>query len=557
MEIQTPLATGAGASPTVAGDEFLGLDDSAAVLAAFREEVHVQDAAAVAQLRLAIRFASFNSPDSIADAADIPGIPGFDAPVPIAGEGAPLISEFAVVEFAAATRRSQDAARHYLGEAIELAYRLPKTWAGVLAGRVPAWRARRIAARTISLPADGAAWVDGQVAPVAGKIGYTELERVLGEAVTRYDPEAAAERLYRELESRHVRVEIGDTAVDGATATATVDGVLDLADGLDLDATLADMAAQLKALGSTDPLDIRRAQALGHLARGEWLLTTDSTDSTAGSDDEGDTEADSEGGEGDGEGGDDSDTTESADEADANQTRQAEADARTGPDDSTDADVECGCGDRECAHIGRAAFETRTGTRATQAREVSRRVRELVLHLRLTDAALYGCGDGIATLMSHTGRPLAQTIIEQLQHWCAGADTKITVKPVLDVDEKLVCHGYQPSDRLRDQVTLFHPRCAFPWCTRASATADLDHLEPWRTHNSSGGGTDSENLAPLCRVHHRVKTHGGWTYTRLTVGEYLWTSPHGYRFHVTVQGTTDITDPADGDGEPRRQRPRP
>ena len=528
MEILTPLATGAD-GPSADDGAWTDLDDSAAVLAAFREEVNVQDAAAVAQLRLAVRYASFNCPESIADAAVVPGIPGFDAPVPIAGEGAPLISEFAVVEFAAATSRSQDAARHYLGEAVELAYRLPKTWAAVLDGRVPAWRARRIAARTQGLPPDGAAWVDGQVAPVAGKIGYAELERVLGEAVTRFDPEAAAERLYRELESRHVHVEIGDSAVDGATSTATVDGVLDLADGLDLDATLADMAAQLKALGSTDPLDIRRAQALGHLARGEWLLTADGAE---GSD------------------GDDSETRESDDEADASQTRQAEADAHTGTDDSADADAECGCGDPECAHIGRAAFEARTGTRA---REVSRRVRELVLHLRLTDAALYGYGDGIATLMSPAGRPLAQIIIEQLQQWCAEADTTITVKPILDVDEKLVCHGYQPSDRLRDQVTLFHPRCAFPWCTRASATADLDHLEPWRTHDT-GGGTDSENLAPLCRVHHRVKTHGGWTYTRITTGEYLWTSPHSYRFHVTVQGTTDITDPADSSG---RQRPRP
>jgi len=91
---------------------------------------------------------------------------------------------------------------------------------------------------------------------------------------------------------------------------------------------------------------------------------------------------------------------------------------------------------------------------------------------------------------------------------------------------------------------MLYPTCAFPHCTRASAAADLDHITPWQTgpHGQpTGGATDSHNLAPLCRLHHRAKTHGGWTYTRLTTAEYLWTSPHGYQFHVTTHGTTDIT----------------
>ena len=43
---------------------------------------------------------------------------------------------------------------------MELAYRLPRVWARVLAGEVAVWKARRIAQATASLPPEGAAAVD-------------------------------------------------------------------------------------------------------------------------------------------------------------------------------------------------------------------------------------------------------------------------------------------------------------------------------------------------------------------------------------------------------------
>ncbi len=48
--------------------------------------------------------------------------------VPLAGVGAPWLSEVAVVEFAAVMGMSTDQARSYLGDALEVAYRLPATW---------------------------------------------------------------------------------------------------------------------------------------------------------------------------------------------------------------------------------------------------------------------------------------------------------------------------------------------------------------------------------------------------------------------------------------------
>jgi hypothetical protein len=58
-------------------------------------------------------------------------------------------------------------------------------------------------------------------------------------------------------------------------------------------------------------------------------------------------------------------------------------------------------------------------------------------------------------------------------------------------------------------IRAAHPTCVFPGCRMPAADCDLDHTRPWAT----GGATDEQNLAPLCRHDHRVKTETGWTYT--------------------------------------------
>ncbi len=41
-----------------------------------------------------------------------------------------------------------------------------------------------------------------------------------------------------------------------------------------------------------------------------------------------------------------------------------------------------------------------------------------------------------------------------------------------------------------------------PGCRRRAVTCDLDHTIAWPT-----GSTEASNLGPLCRRHHRLKTH--------------------------------------------------
>lgn len=130
----------------------------------------------------------------------------------------------------------------------------------------------------------------------------------------------------------------------------------------------------------------------------------------------------------------------------------------------------------------------------------------------------------------------ATIAVEQVQDWC-GEGAHVTVKPVLDLNEPIRSSSYHPSERLRELVVALNPRCVFPHCGRAADNLDLDHI----VEHNRGGPTSGDNLAPLCRRHHRAKTHTAWTYTRLAEGEYLWRSPHGYAFVTDADGTRDVS----------------
>jgi hypothetical protein len=63
----------------------------------------------------------------------------------LAGPGAPTVADDAIPEFAATIGLSTEAGKRYLGEALELRYRLPRLWAWVQSGDLPAWKARLVA----------------------------------------------------------------------------------------------------------------------------------------------------------------------------------------------------------------------------------------------------------------------------------------------------------------------------------------------------------------------------------------------------------------------------
>lgn len=61
-----------------------------------------------------------------------------DTELTLAGKGAPTVAEFAVPEFATSIGLAPEAGKHYLGQALELCYRLPRLWERVQTGQLPA-----------------------------------------------------------------------------------------------------------------------------------------------------------------------------------------------------------------------------------------------------------------------------------------------------------------------------------------------------------------------------------------------------------------------------------
>ena len=120
---------------------------------------------------------------------------------------------------------------------------------------------------------------------------------------------------------------------------------------------------------------------------------------------------------------------------------------------------------------------------------------------------------------------------EHLKDWCQRAGTKVTIRPVIDLTAQLSTDAYEPIETMKEQARLRHPVCVFPHCNRPARGGDIDNIVEWPQ-----GATTTSNLAPLCRGHHRLKTHTEWTYA--PVGRhgqpiaFEWTDPSGRR-HIS------------------------
>ncbi len=77
-----------------------------------------------------------------------PVLPGMERPRRFGGHGTPEAGEFAAAELAVLTGRSLTSASTLIADALDLRHRHPQLWAGLQAGQVRAWQARKIAART-------------------------------------------------------------------------------------------------------------------------------------------------------------------------------------------------------------------------------------------------------------------------------------------------------------------------------------------------------------------------------------------------------------------------
>jgi hypothetical protein len=105
--------------------------------------------------------------------------------------------------------------------------------------------------------------------------------------------------------------------------------------------------------------------------------------------------------------------------------------------------------------------------------------------------------------------------------------------------------AYRPSKAIRDFVEARDRRCAFPGCVQPSWRCDLDHEVAW----ADGGDTSADQLQPLCRRHHALKTTKRWIMSRDRAGrQATWVSPLQQRYVVGRQPVLDH--PAPGSSRP-------
>jgi hypothetical protein len=119
------------------------------------------------------------------------------------------------------------------------------------------------------------------------------------------------------------------------------------------------------------------------------------------------------------------------------------------------------------------------------------------------------------------------------------ADCDVTIKPVIDLTNQTPVDAYEIPDRLRDAVHLRSPVDVFPFATSTSRNRDCDHTDPYRDPDDGGppDQTAMENMGPMVRFHHRIKTHSRWRVVQPFSGVFVWRSPHGRYFLVDHTGT--------------------
>lgn len=80
-----------------------------------------------------------------------------------------------------------------------------------------------------------------------------------------------------------------------------------------------------------------------------------------------------------------------------------------------------------------------------------------------------------------------------------------------------------------------------PGCSIPASRCEIDHTVAWE----HGGTTSIDNLAPLCRGHHMVKHHGGWSVRQVGgAGELEWTSPAGRVYRVQPERAMPVFRPS-------------
>ncbi|CAM3247363.1 hypothetical protein NODU109028_06500 [Nocardioides dubius] len=418
------------------------------------------------------------------------------AMVRLGGEGTPLVQDHCLGEIALARGTHVIATNHALADALDLQHRLPLIWGTATTGIVDLWIVRKVARLSRHLPLARVGVVDAAIARMLGREGGGRILDVAEAAIIEADVDLHNARVEEEKRRRYVG--FGRTNEYGLRALIAQ---IDAGDAAWIDATLTRVVAILQSRDDVERCrDEWRAVALGYLARPAELLTL------------------------------------LAEEVAEEVAEQPSSDAAA--DDDEQAPAPCACG------LNRAIAFPQELLGHLRAIDWTRLRPKAVLYLHLHEAALTGQAAGVARAEptgNHGLRAHTLTQLHRLLH-----RTKVTVKPVIDLNNRVRTTAYEHPEALKERVYLQTCGDYWPYAAATSRNVDYDHVTPYRSTGPPGPHlhdeqTGTHNSGPLGRTHHRWKTHAGYQARQVGEGRYLWTTPHGLAFLVDHTGTRRIS----------------
>jgi hypothetical protein len=449
-------------------------DDGCArqVLALATSALRARRLAEVEEIRLAVEWAvTQGHPRDDRDPMVTPG-----------GDGTPPVRDHAIPELAMARQTHPATTRALIADGLDLAHRLPRTWAMVEAGDCEPWVARKVAVLSRALLSDQVGRVDRAVAKAIGGHAPSTVLEIARAKVIEADPETHRAEQERSRHERYVRLSRCDEFGYRHVIARVTAG-----DAVWLDA-LVDRVADILAttMGHDHNHDELRSLALGWLARPVDLL------------------------------------------------KLLLEHTHTGTATDTETGEESGVPEQPAWAPDHLA-DTVSRLCSLPAHKLAMLRGRGRLFVHLTDDALR-TGRGVARIEG-----VGPIDVRQLHEVLGNAD--ITLTPVVDLRGRRRIDAYEHPEDVKDHVWVQTGGDCFPYTPRTATRdrVDFDHAVPY-DDTGPPGQTGPHNSGPLRRRHHRTKTHGGFTTRVVGPGRHLWRTPHGQAFLVDHTGTNRLTD---------------
>ncbi|HEY8717414.1 HNH endonuclease signature motif containing protein [Pengzhenrongella sp.] len=363
------------------------------------------------------------------------------------------------------------------------AHELIATGYALEAGDLDWGKAKIVIAALKNIPWQVAQQVEEVVLPGAGERTPTQLRKDLQKALIAVDPVDAEDRVVRAVDER--RVCHPKVLPDGM---AGIWSVLPAAVAAAIDTALTGAARKAKNAGDPRTFDQLRADAYAGTLLGEDAHTCGDA-GTSG-----------------------------------------EAGGRTGSDAPCGAAATGGAGADAAPTSGSAEADASPAVRGAGASRcpapwIGSIAGQVRIDVTVSLATLLGLDEDPAQLAGY-GAITAQTARRLAAN---GTWRRLVTDPqtgtVLDVGKTT----YRPPADLARIIRARDPYCISPICHVNSRYCDLDHREPFNP-DGTGGATSADNISPMCRRDHLIKTHAGLTLQRDDNGTITMTTPTGHTY---------------------------